>query len=138
MSWLFRRTVAGAVLAVAAIAAAPALAADGKWTAVSKTAMSITGDITVSGGAIRFENGASIGLKPVSGTPRLFAVEPAGNPELLNGNYLCSPAEGPKYVALAELGTTLTLLAFDGPDKPVLAEDPLGQDDICAMFTYAR
>ena len=75
MSWLFRRTVAGAVLAVAAIAAAPALAAGGKWTAVSKTAMSITGDITVSGGAIRFENGASIGLKPVSGTPRLFAVE---------------------------------------------------------------
>ncbi|MCB1490159.1 MAG: hypothetical protein KDJ88_22200 [Bauldia sp.] len=138
MTWLFQRTLAA--LAIGAVAVSPALALDanGKWTAVSNTAMSITGDITVSGGAIKFQNSASIGLKPISGSPRLFAIDPAANPELLNGNYLCGPDQGPNYVALAQVGTTLTLLAFDGPDQPTLAENPLEQDDICAMFTYAR
>jgi hypothetical protein len=140
MNWRFQRTFAGLALAMGAVAVSPALAVDatGNWTAVSNTAMSVTGDITVSGSAIKFQNGASISLKPVSGAPRLFAIAPAANPELLNGSHLCSPTEGPNYVALAQLGTTLTLLAFDGPDKPTLKENPLEQDDICALFTYAR
>jgi hypothetical protein len=140
MTWRSQRTFVGLALSVGVVAVSPALAIDaaGTWTAVSNTAMSITGDITVSGSAIKFQNGASIGLKPVPGTPRLFAIAPAANPELLNGNHLCSPTEGPNYVALAQLGTTLTLLAFDGPDKPTLKENPLEQDDVCALFTYAR
>lgn len=121
------------------LASAPAMAAAAKWSAVSTTAMSITGDIEVSDDRITFQTGASFGLRPVAGNPRLFTLDPPDdNPVLLNGNRLCSPQHAPKYLAFPTVGDTLYLLAFDGPDLPTLVANPLDQDGICALYTYQK
>jgi len=121
------------------VLAAPAAAAGAKWTAVSTTAISITGDIDVADDSITFQNGERIGLKPVADAAGIFTLDPpTANPVLLNDNYLCGSNAPPKYLALPIDGTTAYLLAFDGPDVPTLAADPLDQTGICALYTYQR
>lgn len=121
------------------VLAAPAAAGGAKWTAVSTTAMSITGDIQVADGSITFQNGERIGLKPVARTKGVFTLDPpTANPILLNGNYLCGSDAPPEYLALRTEGATAYLLAFDGPDVPTLTVDPLDQTGICALYTYQR
>jgi len=121
------------------VLAAPAAAAGAKWTAVSTTAISITGDIDVADDSITFQNGERIGLKPVADAAGIFTLDPpTANPVLLNDNYLCGSSAPPKYLALPIDGTTAYLLAFDGPDVPTLAADPLDQTGICALYTYQR
>ncbi len=121
------------------VLAAPASAGGATWTAVSTTAMSITGDIEVADDSITFQNGERIGLKPVRDAAGVFTLDPpTANPVLLNGNYLCGSNAPPKYLALPSEGTTAYLLAFDGPDVPTLAADPLDQTGICALYTYQR
>jgi hypothetical protein len=121
------------------VLAGPAAAGGAKWTAVSTTAMSITGDIEMTDDSITFQNGARIGLRPVADAAGIFTLDPpTANPVLLNGNYLCGSNVPPKYLALPSDGTTAYLLAFDGPDVPKLAADPLDQTGICALYTYQR
>ena len=118
---------------------APAAAGGAKWTAVSTTALSITGDIEVADGGITFQNGERIGLKPVAGAAGVFTLDPpTANPVLLNGNYLCGSNTPPKYLAFPTDGSTAYLLAFDGPEVPTLVADPLDQTGICALYTYQR
>ena len=131
----------GILTGVALFLSSPAVASDmtGKWVAASTTAMSITGDIEISADRIIFDTGASLDLRPVAGVDHLFTLDPAtDNPVLLNGNYLCGSNTPPKYIAFAQDGTSMFLLAFDGPDEPKLSPDPLDQDGICASFTYER
>ena len=124
-------------LSAMCVAAPGAVAAGAKWTAASTTAMAITGDITVEPDRVTFGNGRSIGLKPVAGEARLFTIEPPENPQLLNGNFICSTAKPPAFIALESEGGEHYLLAFDGPGVPKLAADPLDQTGVCALFTYA-
>jgi len=136
---IHRRPAALGLLLLTLVLAAPAAAGGAKWTAVSTTAMSITGDIEVADDSITFQNGERIGLEAVPQATGIFTLDPpTANPVLLNGNYLCGPNAPPKYLALPTDGTTAYLLAFDGPDVPKLAADPLDQTGICALYTYQR
>ena len=133
------RRLPAAVGLLTLVLAAPAAAGTAKWTAVSTTALSITGDIEVADHTITFQNRQHVGLKPVADAPGVFTLDPpTANPVLLNGNYLCGSNAPPKYLALPSDGTTAYLLAFDGPDVPKLAADPLDQTGICALYTYQR
>ncbi|MFD0986047.1 hypothetical protein [Methyloligella solikamskensis] len=124
-----------------AFAAAPAQAAE-EWEAVSTTAMSITGDITVEDEKITFKNGESLGLRPVGDDePGVFVVTPEANPTLLNGNKLCGN-QPPTFLVFGRPKAdgddeTLYLKVFDTNDVPP-ASDEMDQPGICASYTYMR
>jgi hypothetical protein len=99
-----------AVILVALLAQAPAHAEPPaeQWTAYSKTAESITGNVTFSPERITFGNGASLPLAPAGkiqdystlgrkGTASLFRVTAPADPVLLNGTRLCG-GKAPKPV----------------------------------------
>lgn len=123
------------------LASAPASAAE-TWEAVSTTAMSITGDITVEEEKITFDNGESLGLRPVGDDePGVFVVTPEANPTLLNGNKLCGN-EPPTFLVFGRpkaegSDETLYLKVFDTNDVPE-ASDEMDQPGICASYTYMR
>ncbi|ODA66091.1 hypothetical protein A7A08_02943 [Methyloligella halotolerans] len=135
-----RLFIAAAALSVA-FAAGPASAAE-KWEAVSTTAMSITGNITIDEYKVTFENGESLGLRPVGeDEPGVFVVTPEANPTLLNGNKLCGN-EPPTFLVFgrpkADGGDeTLYLKVFDTNDVPE-ASNEMDQPGICASYTYMR
>ncbi len=130
-----------AILA-ALLAATPALAE--KYAAVSKSAMSITGDIDFVPGTITFQNGAKINLVDVTigqdgnwqlgGAPvpgDIFKLIPPAYPKLLNGNRLCGSL------------VTYAVMYFLSPDDLNLnlytgATAPNGSDSdqLCATFSY--
>jgi len=89
-----------ASMAVLASASVWGASADERWTAYSKTAISITGDVTFSPGRITFGNGRYLPLAPAGSIPRynalgksvtagLFRVTAPSDPVLLHGNRLC-------------------------------------------------
>lgn len=140
----------GALTAVALLGLAHnAMAADidGKWEPVSNTAVSITGAITVSSSAVTFSGGKSIKLASAGdktgewtgfGGPsegHIFKLEPAADPELLNGNQLCGiPGNPVTYIVLAvPTEGELSLIAFTGDKLP----EP-GSDSSCAVYNYAK
>jgi hypothetical protein len=63
------------------------------WLAMSRTAASITGDITVTANQITFQNGAFLSIRAVDenadNNVTLYKVISTSNPKLLNGNYIC-------------------------------------------------
>lgn len=78
------------------------------WTAYSRTASDITGDITLSSTQIVFQNGVSFMLSPVAGNTdinletygltgpvHLFRVDDPRAVHLLNGNTLCGAMAHP-------------------------------------------
>ena len=89
-----------ASMAVLAGASVWGASADERWTAYSKTAISITGDVTFSPGRITFGNGKYLPLAPAGTIPRynalgksvtasLFRVTESADPVLLHNNRLC-------------------------------------------------
>lgn len=117
-------------------AAAPALA--DTYAAVSKTAMSITGDIEFDDFGITFENGKQIvfdelvgdtfvvGGETVNGS--VYSLTEAKDPVLLNGNRLCG--EPVTYVASWGDATTTTVAVFSTQDVPQ------SDAEMCASYTY--
>jgi hypothetical protein len=78
-----------------------AASAGERWTAYSKTAVAITGDVTFAPDRITFGNGKFLPLAPAGSIPgysalgknvtaSLFRVTAPANPLLLHGNRLCS------------------------------------------------
>lgn len=101
-----------------------------KWAATSKTAMAITGDITVGPNTITFGNGKSIKIKPLSSG--VSKLTPAADPELLEGNTLCGRPV--TYVMLIPSNNGLELQAYWGAKQPVA---PNGEG-MCASFFYSK
>ena len=115
------------------------------WLAMSKTAMSITGDITLDDYHLTFANGTGLDLEPYemaregdwagSGdavTGDVFKIDPPANPKLLHGNLFCAaPAT---YVVLWTPGESeLTLNVYTGDEAPTGTPDV---DALCASYSY--
>ncbi|MGC2409122.1 MAG: hypothetical protein WA441_03740 [Methyloceanibacter sp.] len=127
------------------ILATAAQAEPASWIAMSKTAMSITGDIVLDDYSLAFKNGKSLDLEPyemaregdwsgsgeeISGD--VFKIDPPSNPKLLHGNTLCgAPAT---YVVLWTPGEgELTLNVYSGDGAPTGTPDV---DALCATYSY--
>ena len=135
-----------------AASSARAASVNEQWKAVSTTAISITGDITISANRITFGNGTSVPLaaagrvpdfkidvgKPVSAT--LFRVTAPDDPVLLSGHRLCGgkPPHPVTFIAVwrpahPRGGVDLrTIAAFSGGERPTRAAGP----DFCGTYIY--
>jgi hypothetical protein len=110
------------------------------YTAISNTAMSITGDIELDETGIAFANGAKLAFsekvgdslladgKPVSAS--VYRVENPTDPVLENGNRLCGNGDV-TFIALwpDDFGMT-SLAVFTGETVPE------SDDDMCASYSY--
>lgn len=116
---------------------------DGAWSATSTTAMSITGDITVTDAALQFADGqrmawtledrragdwAGLGQQ-VEGA--IYKVAEPADPTLLRGNTLCGQPVTYIVLSLVEAGD-LGMSVFTG------ASAPSDADGLCASYFYAR
>jgi hypothetical protein len=128
---------------------APPSIATTHWQAMSTTAMSITGDVTLSGHRITFANGEFLDLQPVeqdaASRQTLFRVTQKTNPKLLNGNRICGSQPIDYLVTQTSDGSPgqsdLQLMAYYYPQPLRLAELPLKNKDslthmMCALYTY--
>ena len=136
------RVVCGAA-AWALAFAGPALAQAEQLTAVSNTAMSITGDVSLDDFGIAFANGEQLAFSALVGDmftvggeqvpASVYAVETPADPVLENGNRLCG--SGPVTFVASWLapggGSDVIVAVFDTQDAP--ASDA----DACATYTYA-
>jgi hypothetical protein len=117
------------------------------WSANSMTAISITGDITLSPTRITFQNGTSLDLSFVGevsgfdlslgefsyGRPvREYRITRPKNVRLLRGNHLCGP-KVPTYLLVYE-GSYLNLAVLSGNDTLTKAGF---QSRLCGTFSYA-
>ncbi|RWX78645.1 hypothetical protein EPK99_08590 [Neorhizobium lilium] len=122
-------------------AATPALAQEADhYTAVSNTAMSVTGDIWLDDFSITFENDESLNFSAlvadhfqVGGRnvpASVYRVKNPADPELQNGNQLCGNGDV-TYVANWALSDGMSAIAvFTGKRAPK------GDDEMCALYTY--
>lgn len=126
---------------------ATAAPAPRSWSAMSTTAISITGDIRISENEIRFENGATLQLAPTD-RPGVFRIAKPVNPVLKNGNVLCG-REPPTFVAFGrdestdslDQSSTLYFKVYNGKEVPP-ASDAIGMahkgNGSCALYNYTR
>jgi hypothetical protein len=115
------------------------------WMVLSKTAMSITGDISLSPTRLTVDH-HDFPLRVAADLPRygsfsgkvparVLKVTRKMDPALLNGNRL--GCRGPiEWIVVYRLdhGTTLGMDVFDGPKAPTTDADP----GMCGTYTYAR
>jgi hypothetical protein len=120
------------------LAAMPALADD--YKAVSNTAMSVTGDVSMDDFSITFETGDELAFSSlvadhfiVDGErvpASVYRVADPDDPELLNGNRLCG--SGPvTYVASWTAGEGLSAIAVFTGNRA-----PKSSDQMCASYTF--
>jgi hypothetical protein len=142
-----RIAMRGVVLAMVAgwVVLTAASAEPAAWHAMSKTAMSITGDIMLDDYRLTFADGKSLDLEPYelaregdwsgSGdviTGDVFKIAPAPGLKLQNGNLFCAaPAS---YVVLWTPGESeLTINVYSGDAAPTGTRDV---DALCATYSY--
>ena len=123
-------------LTLSLVLASPALA--DSYSAISNTAMSITGDIEFDDFGITFENGKKITFDQLVGdtfvvggetvNASVYSVADPEDPVLLNGNRLCG--EPVTYVASWGDASTTTVAVFSTQDVPS------SDADMCASYTY--
>lgn len=125
---------------------APGMAAPGveRWTAISTTAMGITGDIALSptrllaaGKAFSLAVVADVTEFATNEGPqaaRILRVTRPINPVLKNGNKLCDAPVRWIAVYRSDHGKNLNMAAFTG------ARQPNGEtgSNLCGTFLYAR
>jgi len=138
-----RPTFAVALL-VSSTAVSFAAPATEHWSATSRTATAITGDIDLSptklvaaGKTFPLAVAADVAAFGTSGGPkpaRIMRVTREANPVLLRGNTLCSPAA--RWIALyrSEAGKGLTLAVFSGLTQLQGENDP----SLCATYYYTH
>ncbi|MBP1845470.1 hypothetical protein J2046_003743 [Rhizobium petrolearium] len=132
---------------VCGLTVAPSALAQDRWSAMSTTAIAITGDIQISAEEIQFENGAMLQLA-LTDRPGVFRVERQANPTLKNENLLCGQ-EPPTFVVFGhdenteslDRSSVLYLKIYNGKQQPPAA-DAVGMDGrgagFCALFNYTR
>jgi hypothetical protein len=152
--------VAGAFILTAAVAAVQtgrAEAAAAKWSAMSTTAMSITGDVTLSptdltmaGTGYPLTHVATVPAQQRAGIGQFIAVtEPAavdlyrikipGARKLRNGNTLCGGNDVAWLLVVSGSGPTLALAFFSGAAQPPLDPNALSNSTaLCGTFTYGH
>ncbi|HEY8320392.1 MAG TPA: hypothetical protein VIG46_01195, partial [Candidatus Baltobacteraceae bacterium] len=103
------------------------------WTALSQTAMSITGDVTFQPTQMTFAGGKSVALSYLKkiGQYALYRVSAKSNPHLLRGNTICGPAL-PGYVAVARDGGDVAVSFFSAGIPPSNVNAP----SLCATYRY--
>jgi hypothetical protein len=119
------------------------------WQAMSRTATSITGDITVTANQITFQNGASLSIRAVDEDSEqgitLYKVVSSNNPKLLNDNYICgnSPVN---YLSFKKVGASLkpdlSMTVYYAKSLQlqnlVLPDQTTNTANICAIYNYVH
>ena len=123
---------------IASLAAAPVFADD--YTAVSNTAMSVTGDISMDDFSIDFQNGESLAFSDLVADHFLvdgrrvpasvYRVAEPADPMLENGNQLCGNGDV-SYVATWGDGAGMTAVAVFAGSRA-----PKNSDQMCASYSY--
>ena len=112
------------------------------WTAVSRTAMAITGDVRFTPAQIVFQNGRAMRIAamprprgfPAAAT-QLYRVAPPFDPVLLHGNRLCG-ARRVTYLLVSRTRSAagdVELSVYNGAHVPANEGDGL-----CATYFYQR
>jgi hypothetical protein len=127
----------------------------GLWHAVSSTANSITGDVSIGDTrmSINFVPFPLVHVRkldaaeasaafdpdnPAAGGGNLYRVEIPGSKRFLHHNTLCG-SEDTQWMATYVSGRNLQVAFFSGANVPVLTVDALAKtNDLCGTFTYAR
>jgi hypothetical protein len=127
----------------ASVASASAAQKPERWTATSKTSMSVTGNIIVDNNTLIFGNGKRLVMTPVRGAVgnwnmssngfgSIYKLNPPTDPVLLHGSTLCGTPV--TYIVLSrQSNNELSLTVFYGPKEPT----GFG-DGSCALYNYAR
>jgi hypothetical protein len=145
---------AGVLVSVSLLFAAPLAAQEkGQWRAASKTASSITGEVSFTDQKIYINFSAftiaqirtlsqaeatALFDTPIEGAGNLFrTVVPAGK-KFLHKNTLCG-GEDTQWVATWVSGHTLRLAFFSGTAMPVLTTEAVANSTtLCGTYTYVR
>ncbi|WP_421917277.1 hypothetical protein [Mesorhizobium sp.] len=139
---LVRIGLLAAIVSAAPVGVAAAYTDEDSYTAVSGTAMSVTGDIQFDDFGITFANGEtlkfaelvddhfSVGGEDVPAS--VYRVGRPRDPQLENGNRLCGA--GPvTFIASWASGESGSVIAvFTGEDAPS------SDDEMCASYTYEQ
>jgi hypothetical protein len=147
-----QRAVLGLLMASCLVGAAQE---KGYWRAASSTAVSITGDVTISDAKVTI-NFASFPLAQIrkleaaevsavfdedanaSGTGNLYRLNIAGSKRFLRHNTLCG-TEDVEWMVTYVLNKDLRVAFFSGSSEPVLQFDSLrNSTSLCGTFSYAR
>jgi hypothetical protein len=145
---------AAVLLCVSLLLAAPLPAQEkGQWRAASKTAQSITGDISLNDRVIiinfasftiaqirtlSFAEGTALFDDASQGAGNLFRTVVPGRKVFLHKNTLCG-AEDTQWIATWVSGRTLRLAFFSGTAMPVLTAEALANaTTLCGTYTYSR
>ena len=104
------------------------------WTALSTTAMSITGDVTFSPTQMAFSNGRTVSLQQIRKTAQytLYRVSAKSNPSLIRGNTLCG-SKLPGFVAVSRNGKSVLASFFWAGIPP----SNLNASSLCATYNYS-
>lgn len=110
------------------------------YTAYSKTAESVTGDVSFDDFSISFANGETLAFSDLLGDhfivdgervpASVYRVTEPGDPVLLNGNALCGQGDV-TYVASWGGGEGLTVIAVFTGERP-----PRSSDEMCASYVF--
>jgi hypothetical protein len=127
----------------------------GIWRAVSSSAQSITGDVTISDDKLSIdystftiaqiralepgEVGAAFDMDSSSVTKgNLYRLSVPGTKRFLHKNTLCG-SEDTQWMATYAAGNHLHLAFFSGEKMPVLKPEAIANStDLCGTFSYAR
>lgn len=110
----------------------------GNWEAFSRTAYSITGDISVSKQGIRFENGEQLEWREIERTQLgvRYAVETTHNPTLINGNTMCGNRSIKEVVFQGYQGL-LFMKVSEQAGGLHMTSDPFDSTAMCGLYTYS-
>jgi len=134
------RRIAAAIFGLAVVCGTGPLAYADDYAAYSKTAESITGDISMDDFSISFANGQSLAFSSLVSDhfrvdghkvgASVYSVKDPGDPELENGNKLCGSGDV-TYVATWSAGDGLTEVAVFTGENP-----PMSDEGMCASYIY--
>jgi len=141
------------VLACAAISAQQP--EKGYWRAVSRTAASITGDISISGSKITI-NFTSFLISPVrllkpaevsaafdeavdtAGNGQLYRVNIPASRRFVKNNTLCG-SQDTQWIAVYVANGSLKVAFFSGDNVPLMSFEALQKStDLCGTYTFVR
>jgi len=110
------------------------------YTAMSNTAMSVTGDVWLDDSSIKFENGESLDFSDlvadhfsVDGQKvpaSVYRVKEPADPELQNGNQLCGSGDVTFVASWADGSESTAIAVFTGKRAP------RSSSEMCALYTY--
>lgn len=139
---LVRGGLVAAIVSIAPIGVASAYTDEDSYTAVSSTAMGVTGDIQIDDFGITFANGETLKFSglvddhfSINGEDvpaSVYRVSRPRDPKLENGNRLCGSG-AVTFIANWASGESGSVIAVFTGD-----EAPSSDDEMCASYTYEQ